>query len=301
MSNPSDGRITFDNILNFRDVGAHINYIAGQEVLATGKLFRSARPDAASPADRQRLAHDLKIKTIIDLRTPTEQIEQARKAATVEPAAPAIAPKDPTKPLRIDGIDYKDINFNGDGYKNALMNKLSYWNFAKLVSLYALGYRKEAISILGTNVMAGRGLAGLAIDSLQHCQKEVKEVFDVLCDPTCYPVLVHCTQGKDRTGLIVLLALMLCQVNRDLARADYRLSGEELAPEREEKLGEIRSIGLPDSFADCPENWTEEVWVYIENNYATAGSYLETCGIAEQQRDQLIQLLGSNKAMNARS
>lgn len=296
MANPRDGRIPFDNIINFRDVGAYINHVAGHKMLATGKLFRSARPDAASPRDRQRLVQELKIKTIIDLRTPTEHIEQARKAAAVVPSAPAIAPKHPTKPFRIEGIKYKEINFNGDGYKNALTSKLSYWNFAKLASLYTLGYRKEAISVLAKNVMAERGLAGLAIDSLGHCREEVKEVFDVLCDPASYPVLVHCTQGKDRTGLVVLLVLMLCQVTMGAAKADYTLSQAELAPERDQKVEEIKSIGLPDSFADCPEDWTDAVWQYVEDNLEGVFTYFVTCGLKGEQLNRLEDFLSGPMA-----
>jgi protein tyrosine/serine phosphatase len=41
------------------------------------------------------------------------------------------------------------------------------------------------------------------------CKGEVKQVFDVLADDRNWPVLVHCTQGKDRTGLIVMLVLFL--------------------------------------------------------------------------------------------
>jgi protein-tyrosine phosphatase len=297
MSNLPNGRIEFDNILNCRDVGAYINHVTDAGLMVNGRLYRSARPDAASPSDRHRLLEELKIKTIIDLRTPTEHIEQARKATTVVPSVPVVATKDPTKQFRMDGITYKDVNFNGDGYKNALMSKLSYWQTAKLVSRYAFGYRKEAISILGTNVMAERGLAGLAIDSLQHCRKEVKEVFEILCDPSSYPVLVHCTQGKDRTGLIILLVLLLCEVPRDVVKADYTLSEPELAPERDEKVEEIRSIGLPDSFADCPQDWTDTVSDYIDSTFGSAAMYLDTCGVTKQQRLYLLDCLSNTTSV----
>ena len=287
----SDGRISFEDILNFRDVGVHINHLVGKSVLQPGQLFRSARPDAATPDDQRRLEHDLHIKTIIDLRTPTEHIEQARKAAATMPSAPAIAPKDPSRPFRIPSIEYKDVNFNGKGYSNALIRKLSYWQTAKLFTLYSVGYRKEAISVLGTNVMAERGLAGLAEDSLEHCRKEVKEAFDVLCDTGSYPVLVHCTQGKDRTGLIVLLALMLCDVSVEAIAADYTLSERELGPEREEKLAEIRSIGLPDSFADCPAGWTGKVSQYMDKECGGITTYLESCGVSLDQQKRLRMLL----------
>jgi protein tyrosine/serine phosphatase len=235
----------------------------------------------------------LKIKTIIDLRTPTEHLEQAREAAPTTPTSPAVSSKHPTQAFHIPGIDYVDVNFNGSSYSDALIKQLTWSQTAKLYSLYILGYRKSAISVLGTNVMAARGLAGLAEDSLTHCQKEVKEVFDVLCDRSRYPVVVHCTQGKDRTGLIVLLVLMLCDVSLEAIEKDYQLSGKELEPERAERVEEIRSIGLPDSFADCEEGWARRVAEFVENRFGGVEGYLDGCGIGKEQRialrDSLVE------------
>ena len=287
----SDGRVKFDSILNFRDVGQSINHISGQQLLRPGLIFRSARPDAASTADRHRVVEDYKIKTIIDLRTPTEHIEQTRKHAPNVPSAPAVSPSDPAQPLRIPEVNYKDVNLNGSGYSNALIWQLSYHHIAKLFGLYTFGWRKEAISVLGTNVMAKRGLSGLAIDTLTHSKLEVKEAFSILCNPDAYPVVIHCTQGKDRTGLIVLLVLLLRGVPEDAIAKDYRLSERELEPEREEKVAEIRSIGLPDSFADCPAEWTGTVCKYINENFGGIENYLEDCGVTSDQQRTLKGLL----------
>lgn len=40
----------------------------------------------------------------------------------------------------------------------------------------ALGYRMEAISILGREVMQPRGLIGLGYDSMDNCGPEIAEV-----------------------------------------------------------------------------------------------------------------------------
>lgn len=40
----------------------------------------------------------------------------------------------------------------------------------------AAGYRMEAISILGREVMQPRGLIGLGYDSIDHCGPEIAEV-----------------------------------------------------------------------------------------------------------------------------
>jgi protein-tyrosine phosphatase len=289
MASPiqEDGRIPLPSILNLRDVGQHVNHLSGTHLLRPGLFFRSARPDTATPADQAVLKDHLGIKTIIDLRTPTEHAEQARKHPGPLP--------------QIEGVEYVYINFNGSSYSNALIGKLSYWNTAKLYGLYVLGYRKEAISVLGTNVMAARGLAGLAEDSLRFCQAEVKQVFDVLCQAEKWPVLVHCTQGKDRTGLVVLLVLMLLGVEERVIGADYRLSQGELQRERAERLEEIRSIGLPEEFADCDEGWTDRVCGFINEEFGSVEMYLKGCGVTAEHQEALKRInqkgfLGSGPA-----
>ncbi|KAI7574967.1 hypothetical protein KC316_g11262 [Hortaea werneckii] len=285
----------FDRILNFRDVGAHINQTADQNYLQTGKLYRSARPDGATLRDRDRLVNHYNIKTILDLRTETEHIESRRKHADSVPAAPAAAPSDPLLPLRIPEIDYVDIDFNGSGYTSALIRQLTWTQTARLLGLYAFGYRKEAIGVLSDAVMSERGLAGLAVDSLEHCQAEVKAVYDVLANEHSYPLVIHCTQGKDRTGLNILLVLMLLGVPIDAINEDYMLSEVELAPEKEEKVQEIMSIGLPASFADCPASWVGQVTEALNERHGGIERYLESCGVSMEQQGRVRSLLSGRQ------
>jgi len=139
--------------------------------------------------------------------------------------------------------------------------------------------------------MAERGLVGLGIDSLTYCTGEILAVFKVLSKEANYPVLVHCTQGKDRTGLVVLLVLMLCVVDLGVARGDYMASERELRGEREEKLTEIRSIGLPDVFADCPEDWVETVGAHIEERYGGVEKYLARCGVTREMQKSVKRIM----------
>ena len=57
---------------------------------------------------------------------------------------------------------------------------------------------------------------------------EVASGFIDLCNPQNYPVLIHCIHGKDRTGVLVALALLVCGNPMDTVREDYQFSGNEL-------------------------------------------------------------------------
>lgn len=160
----------------------------------------------------------------------------------------------------------------------------------------ALGYRTQAISILGSQVMAPRGLTGLGIDTLHHSTHEISSVFNVLgsSDPTPYPLLVHCTQGKDRTGLIILLVLMLAGVDLQAISADYRMSEAELEPDMEERMREIESIGLSEEFAGCPEGFVEAVASHIEKDYSGVRQYLEGIGVGKQTQQKVLDAVLSD-------
>lgn len=286
----------FDNLINFRDVAESLSSRSvGTSTLKPGLLYRSARPDETTPKDREKLLKVCKIKTIVDLRTKTEHINAAKKhtdATVMGQSAVVPIPNDVVAtPLKIDGINYAEINLNGKGFERSLVWQLRYLSLAKLIGLMALGYRMEAISILGREVLQKRGLIGLGIDTLDHSGQEIKEVFDVLAERSSWPVVVHCTQGKDRTGLIVLLVLLLCGVEIEAITRDYVQSEQDLAPEMEERMKEISSIGLDESFAKCPENFPRRIEQHLQQQYGGIQAYLEKIGVREVQQQQIRSIL----------
>ncbi|KIW98878.1 uncharacterized protein Z519_00541 [Cladophialophora bantiana CBS 173.52] len=291
----SPGVHQFDNLLNFRDVGAHINSILGAQVLRPGLLFRSARPDDASASDRNKLVNTYKIQTIIDLRSKTEHINAAKKrsgaAVAEQSAVMPLSNGIVAEPVQIPGVRYAHINLNGKGFERHLIWQLKYTSLAKLVFLMALGYRTEGISVLGKELMLPRGLVGLGIDTLDHSCPEIKEVFDILADETAWPVMVNCTQGKDRTGMIVLLVLLLCNIDLDAISQDYVRSEMELEAEKAERMKEIESIGLDESFAKCPPDFCEKVAQHLDTTYGGLSTYLLQIGVDPEQAERVRNVL----------
>ncbi|KAF1838336.1 hypothetical protein BDW02DRAFT_604718 [Decorospora gaudefroyi] len=285
------------SILNFRDVSQFVNESTGLRQLYrfrlnTGLLYRSARPDEASFEDRQSLVREYRVKSIIDLRTKTEHIEQAQKHDARIKASAAVPQSndDVAGPLKIPGIAYHEINFNGSAFSRMLLSKLSWLEFFRLASLMVFGYRKDAIKILSPH-MEEMGLVGLAKQSLDVCTGEVTRVFDVLGEEGNWPVLVHCTQGKDRTGLVVMLVLFLLGVDLEVIDDDYRLSEPELASEKEERLREIGSIGLSEQFAVCPPDVVVSVQSHIREKYGGVEKYLEQAGVSKEKVDVIRRKL----------
>ncbi|GIZ49483.1 hypothetical protein CKM354_001251300 [Cercospora kikuchii] len=286
-----------EKVANLRDVASS----TASPLVRPGLLLRSAAPDDATPADRNLLATEIGLKTIIDLRSDTEHREVFQKNALRVPPVPDPPVKvhagqdrmghaDAQDPARIPGVKYELINFNGSAYTRHLIWQLSYFNIAKLLTWYTLGYSNDAISIIATNVMQKRGLVGLAQDSLTLCKAEVKLVFDVLSRKENYPLLVHCTQGKDRTGLVILLVLMLLGVDHAAIEKDYMLSEQGLAHDRDKRVEAITKVGFPDDFADCAQDWAQTVIATIEQEHGGIENYLTSCEVDVAQQKQVKEI-----------
>lgn len=155
----------------------------------------------------------------------------------------------------------------------------------------AFGYRMEAISVLGTNVMQPKGLIGLGYDSLDACGPEIAIALRAFTQPANFGIMVHCTQGKDRTGLIILLILLLLDIPLPAVTDDYVKSEKELLPEREERLKEIRSIGLSEDFAGCPPGWCEKMVTHLNTKYGGVRKYCEGIGFKKEEQAELARIL----------
>ncbi|KAK0626860.1 protein-tyrosine phosphatase-like protein [Immersiella caudata] len=282
----------FDSILNFRDVGRTINEFSGQRLVRDGMLFRSARPDEATQRDRMLLKDVYGIKTVIDLRTKTEHMNAAKKRQadfrTFGKSNAALA-----EPLQISGIGYHEIKLTGRRFELFLLSQLSVWSFIKFFVLFLLGFRMRAIRILGREVMLPRGLVGLALDTLDKSGPEIAQTLNSYLEPGALPSLVHCTQGKDRTGIIVILVLLILGVPPDVIDYDYRLSDEALFadPENESRIAEIKEIGLTDDWGETSQVLVTRTIQHLDSRYGGIDYYLDGIGFDDAKRVRLREIL----------
>lgn len=149
----------------------------------------------------------------------------------------------------------------------------------------------RAISILGREVMLPKGLVGLGYDSLDHCGPEIAEALRAYSSHSYYPIMAHCTQGKDRTGLIILVLLLLLEIPVEAISKDYVMSEEQLLPEKESRMKEIRSIGLDENFAKCPVDWCEKMEEHLKVKHGGVKGYCRSIGFSEQDEERLVHIL----------
>ncbi|KAJ5084357.1 hypothetical protein NUU61_008936 [Penicillium alfredii] len=289
----------FDNIINFRDVGRSVNQFCGAQILQESVLFRSARLDDASERDTRRLTEELHISTVIDLRSQTEHQMATRKRRAENASSDDDFPEKPVTPgadehiLSIPGAQCTRISLTGKGFERALLWRLDWVNYFKVLGLAVTGYRPDAVRLIGEQVMQPRGLTGLAQDTLDASTSELRTVFELLARDDTYPALVHCTQGKDRTGLVVLMLLLLAgeSVPEAAMTDDYVRSELELVPEFEERMREIRALGLGEDYTRCPPGFVAATTRYLADRYGGVREYLAGIGVPSEMQERIRRKL----------
>ncbi|KAJ7654735.1 protein-tyrosine phosphatase-like protein [Mycena rosella] len=283
----------FTGIYNFRDVGHVVNALGGKRLVREKCFYRSGRLDDASPADNEKLVSEYGLQTVIDLRTKSEHIKQAqtheerknryRAAADVHLGTHTVVDEGPWDTIL--------INFVGRKFEMNVLKQLKWWQIIWFLTLMILQFRMAAIRILGRNVLGPKGLLGLSKDSLRFCQAEICEALEVFTDFKRYPILIHCTQGKDRSGLVVMLVLFTLGVELELVKQDYALSNQGLAPIRASMIEEVKEIGMDPAYTDAPPQVVDTVWNFLQEEYGGVEGYLDTIGFGEQKRQTLRRLL----------
>lgn len=146
--------------------------------------------------------------------------------------------------------------------------------------------------------MQSRGLIGLGKDSLDHSKSEIRQVFLVLADSREYPVMIHCTQGKDRTGLVVILLLLLLETPLPVISADYVASERLLLSEKEARMQELEEMGLSEDFAGCPGTFVVDMYDHIKKTYGSLQGYLQCIGVGQAMQENIKQnILEQQKSM----
>ena len=82
---------------------------------------------------------------------------------------------------------------------------------------------------------------------VDECGDAITAAIKALCAIDALPALVHCSAGKDRTGVVMALVLAVLGVPDPVIAADYALSSTYLDPDRTPAIGQVQaSTGLGD-------------------------------------------------------
>lgn len=258
---PVSTRIAVPGTANLRDLGGYPTG-DGRAVLP-GRLFRSealSYPGAGEALGIWDAAHrehfdKLRLRTVIDLRAPKEN--------EIEPSAweEATGAKVISLPV-LEGGDGSDTYFFGD----LLSGKSTSFLVPDMVVFYETTLRRQT-TILG-------------------------DVVRLLADESNAPTLVHCSAGKDRTGITVAMVLDVLGVPRDLVVRDYALT-QQFRPGRVANYTDLfggLGVALDDVrvLFESPPEAMELTLAHVDEEYGGSRSYfLEQCGLVPADLEAL--------------
>jgi protein-tyrosine phosphatase len=182
--------IDLEGAVNVRDLGALPTDDGGQTV--AGRLLRADNLQELSPADVARLVRDFGLTTVVDLRSSAERASEGPAPLDAIPAVRHV--HHPVVP---------EIGVATDVVAEALLVKKQQ-DHSRFPSDPTCGHYLGYLEDRPDQVVG-------AVRSIAHDQGAA---------------LVHCAAGKDRTGVVVALALTAVGVRPQAVVADYAATGE---------------------------------------------------------------------------
>jgi protein-tyrosine phosphatase len=245
---------------NFRDIGGYKSRLGGW--VKTGVVYRSevlAFPGASSRHsifDEQyaQVFRDLGIRSIVDLRS-LEEAEAVASAWKVATGAAVLA---------------RPIAPGGEGPHG-------------FIGPLVAGSMKK---------FDADDLAAFYIETLGAYGSTFAGIFTHIAHHGARPTVIHCSAGKDRTGMTVALLHEILGVSRADLLTDYTLT-EKLRPDRINAYADIfgaAGISLDDvrTLFDTPATAMEAALDHVGRTYGSVETYLiEHSGMASETVERL--------------
>lgn len=192
--------ISVPGVPNFRDIGGYPIASSPGKLVRAGIVFRSSEPSKISDEGIAKL-QALDIKDVYDLRSGLELIRDAqngngRQAKTWPGTSRTVA----------------SVFADHEYTPQAIAARFRMYATDSISTPIVLAHLREIL------------IAAAAVDNPHRPYRTILQHLASTSTGTPTPILIHCSAGKDRTGVICALILSLCGVDDDIVAHEYSLS-----------------------------------------------------------------------------
>lgn len=118
----------------------------------------------------------------------------------------------------------------------------------------------------------------------------IRYVLELCSDETRHPIAFYCTAGKDRTGILAVLILSLCNVSEESIVEDYTMSANVYAEmnDHQAMVGALSQRSLnPKIFLGAPAHVMVDTIAAIKEQYGSVVGYCNYIGFTEEKQQRL--------------
>ena len=253
--------IKFEKIQNCRDLGSIAT--SDGKYIRRGSLLRSANLSEAMESDIVKLKEYYHLKKIIDLRTTME--------------------KEQKPDVKIDGVEYIHIPIF-DEIKVGISHE-------KETDIESAGGRAGAENggqVDGNKQMSYNMPPKMEdmyrwVVSNKACMENIRRVLQTILqhDYDSGSILWHCTEGKDRCGMVSAFILSILTVDKNTILEDYLLTNEVNGPKAEMYYQKVLEVGKPEAYALSVKNaflakeeYFDAAFDVIDKEYGDVDKYI---------------------------
>jgi protein-tyrosine phosphatase len=248
--------IELEGAVNVRDVGGLP--AADGRTVRPGVLIRSANLQHLTAADVSRLVDELGVRRVIDLRTDIEVTSEA-------PGPMHAHPEVTVRHLSL----YPDDN-RGESDLQRPADVLLPWHGER-----GAGARDPAITSY--------------LRYLRRRPDSIVAALRAIAEPDGATV-VHCAAGKDRTGMVIALALTMVGVSRELVAADYAHTQSQIQAIMDHLARSDlyhRETSEPDKIPPASRQFMLDVLAAIDADFGGVPAWLTGNGWTESDTERL--------------
>lgn len=243
--------LDFEGTTNFRDLGGYVGH--NGKTVKWGQIFRADALNKLTDKDIA-LLEAMKLKTIVDFRSPKEIVDNEDKA--------------------IKDTVYFNLNPKAEVAQLASASPTN--DKQKIDKLLSIANSDQGESYFLDHIddMA-KQMRKLVSDPVAISQYQ--KLMELLLADDGAPLVYHCRGGKDRTGIATMYILLALGVSKDQIYSDYILTNT---------YKEVRNEMRMDEYRNLTDN--QNVLDYLRNLLLAKEEYLDAAF------DEMIKVSGSS-------